>query len=149
MKSIALKLGLPEDADEAAILAKLESLLAKGTEMANRLAEAEADAFVAKHARRLKTDEQKGKLRGAFLKNREVAEELAGLLPEAEADGDDKARKPFTNRDTAKAPDGSSRKREYKNRLEEFEDMPEGESKDRFQREHASELLDLQRKKKD
>jgi len=144
MKSIALKLGLPEDADEATILAAIAKLQGQNTDMCNRLQTAEADVFLAKHAKRIKTDDQKDKLRKAFLANRESAEDLASMIPESQPAPAD--RPPLTNRETASAPDGSRKEKVYANRLEAFADMPEGSAKDKFQNDHAAELLDLQRK---
>ena len=54
MKSIALKLGLAEDADEAAIIAAIDALAAKVATSEEARLENEADAFVEKHKARIK-----------------------------------------------------------------------------------------------
>ena len=145
MKNIALYLGLAEDATEEQILAALKARDAKAVELENKCKGAEADSFV----NRIKDEREVAaealpKLREGFLKNREVAEEMAAMLPKRDPSA---ARKPLTNRDTAQPPNGEKAK-VFKNRYEEWQAMPPGEGKTKFQMEHADELLKLEGEQK-
>lgn len=143
LKNIALALGLAEDATEEQILAEIAARDAKMTELENKSAAAETEALV----NRVKAERDIDaagieKFRAACMKNREVAETLAELMPKKQPDAQ---RKPLTNREGAKTPsDGKP----LKNRLAEWRDMPAGEGKTKYQAEYADELLKLEREEK-
>ncbi len=73
MNNIAEKLGLPADADEAAIIAAIEALQQKGAEM-------EADEVLNRYQDRIPAD-KRGQVRKDLIANREATERMLALLP--------------------------------------------------------------------
>jgi hypothetical protein len=106
MKTIAKKLGLPEDADEAAILDRLTELLAENDTLKTRAGEAEVEGILNRHAARIPEGKRED-WRKALLANRATAEPLLAGLPEhREAPTENREPAPrLTNRETARTPD--------------------------------------------
>lgn len=101
MKSIAMKLGLAEDATEEDILAAIDALQAKETE-------SEVETILNRHKGRFADDAARAKWKTRLIANRENEEILAELPDLAAAKKEETAGRPaITNRETAKVPDAS------------------------------------------
>lgn len=139
MKELAKILGLAEDAAEADILAAVKALqqYKADAERAATAAEAEAAYAANKDAIANKDD-----FVARYTAAPEFGRAFAALLhkPKTETKAD-----PVTNKAEARKPSFAAGADPAANKLDQFMAMPEGEAKDRFQREHAGELLALQR----
>lgn len=137
MKELAQLLGLAEGAAEGDILAAVKALQAykADAERAAIATEAEAAYAANKDAIANKAD-----FIARFTAAPEFGRAFAAVLKKPEAKAD-----PVTNKAEARKPSFATDRDPVLNKLEQFQAMPEGDAKDRFQREHAAELLDLQR----
>lgn len=106
MKSIAEKLGLPAEATEEEILAKITALQEKADKADGMEAEVKAEEILNRNAKRIPAG-QRDAWKKELLLNRESAERMILTLPEAkEEDAGDKGRERIFNREGAKHPDG-------------------------------------------
>jgi hypothetical protein len=100
MKSIAEKLGLPADADEAAILNKLTEVMSENEKLKTKTAETEADAVINRFGNRIPEAARAG-WRKQLIANRAGAEELMeSTFPKR-----GEAQTPIHNRAGATSPD--------------------------------------------
>jgi hypothetical protein len=104
MQPIALKLGLPADADEAAILKKLADIMSELETLKGKTAETEAEAIMNRYGERI-PKEKRDDVKKQLIRNREDTVAMLELLPEpAKKEGE---RRIF-NRENAKQPDAVS-----------------------------------------
>ncbi|MCW1884009.1 phage protease [Luteolibacter flavescens] len=101
MKAIAEKLGLPADADEAAILAKITEIMGSNETMKTKEAETEADAIMNTLGKNI-PEGARAHWRGELIKNRASAEAAIKLSFPANATREEPAR--IFNRGTATSP---------------------------------------------
>ena len=102
MKSVAEKLGLPAEADEAAILAKITAIMSENETMKAKSAETEADAVMNTLGSRI-PKEARDQWRKRLIANRAEAEELIKISFPVNPTRDGK--KPIFNREDATAPE--------------------------------------------
>jgi len=100
MQPIALKLGLPADADEAAILKKLADIMSELETLKGKEAGVEADAIMNRYGDRI-PKEKRDDVRKRLIANREDTVAMLDLLPEPAK----KTEERIFNRETAKQPD--------------------------------------------
>ena len=107
MNAIAEKLGLPETATEAEVLAKLGEVMAENEKLKGEVNEAEAEVILNTHRKRI-PEGSEDEWRKGLIANREQTEALLKGLPEVDGDGkpgSGETRKPQTNREKAGQPD--------------------------------------------
>lgn len=100
MQPIALKLGLPADADEAAILTKLADLMSELETLKGKDASAQADVIMNRYGERIPKDKRED-VKKRLIANRADTEAMLDLLPEPMK----KAEARIFNRSDAKQPD--------------------------------------------
>lgn len=100
MQPIAEKLGLPADADEAAILAKLTEVMSQLETLKGKDAEAEAEVIMNRYGDRI-PKEKRDDVKKRLITNRADTEAMLDLLPEPEKK---KAEERIFNRADAKQP---------------------------------------------
>jgi hypothetical protein len=100
MQPIALKLGLPADADEAAILKKLTDVMSELETLKGKTAETEAEVIMNRYGERI-PKEKREDVKKRLIRNREDTVAMLELLPEPAK----KAEERIFNRGTAKQPD--------------------------------------------
>lgn len=103
MNTIAEKLGLPADADEAAILKKITDMMSELETLKGKTAETEAEAIMNRYGERI-PKEKRDEVKKRLITNRADTEAMLELLPEAAK----KAEERIFNRGTAKQPDAVS-----------------------------------------
>lgn len=103
MQPIAEKLGLPADADEAAILKKLTDLMSELESLKGKDADAQAEVIMNRYGERI-PKEKRDEVKKRLITNRADTEAMLDLLPEAAK----KAEERIFNRGTAKQPDAVS-----------------------------------------
>jgi hypothetical protein len=101
MQPIAEKLGLPADADEAAILKKITDLMSELASLQAQAAEGEAEAIMNRYGERI-PKEKREEVKKRLITNREDTVAMLELLPAAEKKA---APAKIFNRETAKQPD--------------------------------------------
>lgn len=101
MKSIAQKLGLPEDADEAAILDAIGKLQAESEQHKAKAAEAEAETIVNRFADRLPPGSKEAWKRSLIVNRKEVEALMEASFP---APAKTEGRPAITNREQEKTP---------------------------------------------
>lgn len=99
MQPIALKLGLPADADEAAILKKLADIMSELETLKGKDAETQADAIMNRYGERI-PKEKRDEVKKRLIANREDTLAMLDLLPAAGK----KAEERIFNRETSKQP---------------------------------------------
>lgn len=108
MKNIAEKLGLPAEATEEEILAKITALQEKADKADGMEAEVKAEEILNRNAKRIPAG-QRDAWKKELLLNRESAERMILTLPEAkEEEAEAKGRERVFNREGAKHPDGKA-----------------------------------------
>lgn len=99
MQPIALKLGLPADADEAAILKKLADIMSELDSLKGKVAETEAEAIMNRYADVI-PKERRDDVKKRLITNRADTEAMLDLLPKP----GNKTETRIHNRDKAKQP---------------------------------------------
>jgi hypothetical protein len=104
MQPIALKLGLPADADEAAIMKKLADLMSELESLKGKNAESEAETIMNRYGDRI-PKEKRDDVKKRLIANRADTEAMLDLLPDPQ-----KKESPerIFNRQGAKSPDAVS-----------------------------------------
>lgn len=100
MQPIALKLGLPADADEAAILKKITDIMSELETLKGKEAGVEADAIMNRYGDRI-PKEKRDDVKRRLIANRADTEAMLELLPEPAKKADER----IFNRADAKQPD--------------------------------------------
>lgn len=100
MQPIAEKLGLPADADEAAILAKLTEVMSELEALKGKNADAEAEVIMNRYGDRI-PKEKRDEVKKRLITNRADTEAMLDLLPEPEKK---KTEERIFNRADAKSP---------------------------------------------
>lgn len=100
MQPIALKLGLPADADEAAILKKISEIMSELETLKGKTAETEAEAIMNRYGERI-PKEKRDEVKKRLITNRADTEAMLELLPAAGK----KAEERIFNRGDGKQPD--------------------------------------------
>jgi phage I-like protein len=144
-KQIALALGLAEDATADEILAAVKAAKDKAASLESRLAELENKQLEDEAAKVADENEDKIENKEAFKKlyvsNKDVAlQVLATLKAPAPAT-------PVTNKTNAKPPAAFTGGGAVKNKLDEYDAMPEGKDKVAFLRANAKEIHTLRNKR--
>lgn len=99
MQPIAEKLGLPADADEAAILKKITDMMSELETLKGKTAETEAEVIMNRYGERI-PKEKRDEVKKRLITNRTDTEAMLELLPEATK----KTEERIFNRGTAKQP---------------------------------------------
>jgi hypothetical protein len=99
MQPIAIKLGLPADADEAAILGKLTDIMSELEALKGKTAETEAEAIMNRYGERI-PEAKREDVKKQLIRNREDTVAMLDLLPAPAK----KAEERIFNRATAKQP---------------------------------------------
>lgn len=108
MKNIAAKLGLPEEATEDEILAKITALQDAAKKAGEMEAEVKAEEILNRNSKRIPHG-QRDAWKKELIANRESAERMILTLPEAKDEADEpKGRDRVFNRGGAKHPDGKA-----------------------------------------
>lgn len=128
MNELKQVLGLPEDADEAAVLSAVKSLLESKAAAEREKADQEAEAF----AEQNKAKCDKAVLKAQYLANKEVASALVAAIPEPAAKPEPPAQQ-ILNKGDAKNP-------ETTDVVAELNKLPAGKARVEFAMAHAAEL---------
>jgi len=143
MKEIAVKLGLPEDATPEQVAEAIDALVQFKTDAEAAQVENEAEAAYEEKKDQI---ENKDDFIALYKENPAAAKRFLGILAEpVRLPSETEKQDPVTNKAEARKPSFATRRDPVRNKLEVFEEMPEGPAKDRYQRENADELLQLQR----
>ena len=145
MKEIAVKLGLPEEATPEQIAEAIDALVQFKTDAEAAQVENEAEAAYEEKKDQI---ENKDDFLALYKEDPSSARRFLSMLAPLPAPAKQpKPKDPVTNKNEARKPSFATRRDPVRNKLEAFDDMPEGPAKDIFQRANADELLSLQRQR--
>ena len=138
MKELAIQLGLAEDATPEQIAAAVKELQQFKADAETAKVAGEAETAYAANKDKICNKADFVKM---FTVNPDAGRAFVKVLGSAAPEKKD----PVTNKTDARKPSFAGGGDPVLNKLEQFNKMPEGTEKDKFQRENASELLTLQR----